>query len=335
MDILKHEQQVEFAKATFAKELSSQLNLTKVSSPLFVDKESGIQDNLNGIERPVSFKIREVGEQRTFEIVHSLAKWKRLFLGRYKIQPGVGILTDMKALRPDEDTLRTRIHSVYVDQWDWEKVMADSERNVEFLMQEVEKIYTALKNTESAIEAEYGIPAILPAKIKFVHADQLRELYPELNVKQREGKFAEKHGAFFIIGIGGKLLDDTIHDGRAPDYDDWITPGFDGLNGLNGDIVVWNPVLQKAVEISSMGIRVNEEVLRKQLAIRKCEERAEYPWHKSLLNGEFPQTIGGGIGQSRVCMFLLRKKHIAEVHISQWPADVVVEAEAEGVHFLE
>jgi aspartate--ammonia ligase len=301
--------------------LATELNLSRVTAPLFVKGGTGINDDLNGVERPVAFPVKDMAGVRA-EIVQSLAKWKRMVLGELGVEPGYGIYTDMNALRPDETLDNT--HSIYVDQWDWERVITRAERNVEFLIKLVRKIYTILKRTEHLVCARY--PAIrpgLPEEIAFVHAEELRSKYPKLTPKQREYRLLRECGAAFIIGIGGTLGDGTIHDGRAPDYDDWSTPTPGGRKGLNGDIFLWNPVLQMAFELSSMGIRVDKPALLRQLKIRNCMERKKLLWHQKLLNDEMPLSIGGGIGQSRLCMYFLRKAHVGEIQASLWPDEMV------------
>lgn len=333
LGILETERAILFIKRMFQDNLSESLKLYRVSSPLFVDSKSGLQDNLNGIEKPVSFKAAQA-PGREYEIVHSLAKWKRMALAQYKIEAGKGLYTDMNAIRPDEDDLSTRIHSVYVDQWDWEKVMKEGERTVDFLKETVKTIYAAIKKTEKEVAAEFGFEPFLPEQIAFVHTEDLLAQYPDLAPRERETKACQEHGAVFIIGIGGELADGKIHDGRAPDYDDWTTEAEDGKKGLNGDIMVWNPILNRGYELSSMGIRVDPETLDKQLTMRNSEERKALPWHKSLLAGEFPQSIGGGIGQSRLCMLLLQKRHIGEVQVGIWPEEVKETCKAEGIKLL-
>lgn len=317
----EQEQAIKQIKQKFQEELSQALNLKRVTAPLFVLSGTGINDNLNGTERPVSFEIPAIGGRKA-EIVHSLAKWKRMKLGAYGIAPGRGLYTDMNAIRADEEL--DNLHSLYVDQWDWEQTITKANRNLEFLKETVCKIYQALLNTEAAVARAYPqISPVLPGQITFIHTEDLQARYPELSPKERENKAAREHGAVFLIGIGGELADGKIHDGRSPDYDDWSTPTADGHKGLNGDIIVWNPVLESAFELSSMGIRVDKEALLLQLAIRGCEERKELLFHKSLLEDKLPLSIGGGVGQSRLCMFLLRCAHIGEVQVSIWPDEMV------------
>lgn len=329
---LAAEEAVDLLKFTFEKHLKSQLSLTKVSAPTVVLHGTGINDDLNGIERPVGFPIKAMQEQRA-EVVQSLAKWKRLRLGEYELEPGYGIVTDMKALRPDDEL--GAMHSISVDQWDWEKVMAPEERHLDFLKQQVSRIYEAILTTEAAVAAQYPLlTPILPPEITFIHTEDLQEKYPGLSPKQREDMAAKEFGAVFLIGIGGKLANGEPHDGRAPDYDDWSTPTSARTKGLNGDILVWNPVLEKAFELSSMGIRVDAQVLEEQLKLRKAEGRSELFYHSQLLAGKLPQSIGGGIGQSRLSMFLLRKRHIGEVQVSIWPHAMRQEMADAGIHLL-
>jgi aspartate--ammonia ligase len=316
-DILKTEEAIFYVKETFRKKLARNLNLTNVSAPIAVLDGTGINDDLNGVERPVNFPVKGLTDQKAV-IVQSLAKWKRVRLKEFGFEAGKGLLTDMRALRPDEDL--SSIHSIYVDQWDWEKHILRGQRNLNYLKQTVEFIYEALKLTEKDLfdkHPEYE-PA-LPDKIYFIHAEELLREYPGMTPKQRENEIAKIFGAVFIIGIGNNLSDGQPHDGRAPDYDDWSTMNEDGFRGLNGDIILWNPVLGRAFEVSSMGIRVDVEAMEKQLEIRGCTDRKKLLFHSMLLNNELPLSIGGGIGQSRVCMFLLKKRHIGEVQSSIWP----------------
>ncbi|GHV27357.1 aspartate--ammonia ligase [Bacteroidia bacterium] len=303
-------------KNFFQANLSAELRLRRVTAPLFVLRGTGINDDLNGTERAVNFPIKDLGDVRA-EVVHSLAKWKRMTLADYHIEHGYGIYTDMNAIRADEEL--GNLHSLYVDQWDWERVISESEYKVEFLKSIVRRIYSALLRTEYLISEHFpAIKPVLPAEITFIHSEELRQLYPDLTPKEREFEVAKKYKAVFIIGIGGALGDGKKHDGRAPDYDDWTTPGEKGLPGLNGDIVLWNPVLEIPFEISSMGIRVNKEALLKQLEIEGKQERLELYFHKRLMEGTLPLSVGGGIGQSRLCMFFLRKAHIGEIQASIW-----------------
>lgn len=319
-------------KNFFQTSLSTELNLTRVTAPLFVPSGRGINDDLNGVEEPVSFAVKDMGGQR-MEIVQSLAKWKRLKVTEMGCKPGFGIYTDMNAIRPDESL--DAIHSLYVDQWDWELCIDEKDRNVFFLLDIVKKVYRSLKRTEFYIFDHYSkLTPILPEEIKLIYSDDLQREYPKLTPKERENAAAKKYGAVFIVGIGGKLPDGSVHDGRAPDYDDWITESGDGHVGLNGDLLLWNSILGTALELSSMGIRVSPESLRAQLKERGMEERAELDFHKRLLNGELSFTLGGGIGQSRLCMFLLRKAHIGETQVSAWPESVRQECNAAGIPLL-
>lgn len=330
--MLKTEVAITLVKETLKTQLISQLNLIPVSSPIAVLDGTGINDDLNGTERPVSFPVKALGEKKAV-VVHSLAKWKRLRLKQLEVDLNYGIITDMKALRPDEDY--THIHSIYVDQWDWEKRIEPSQRNLEYLKETVSKIYEALKFTEKFVEAHYpDIKAILPENIKFISSQALLDLYPTLSPKERENEITKEYGAVFLYGIGGKLSNGEPHDGRAPDYDDWSTVNSEGTNGLNGDILVWHPVLNCAFELSSMGIRVDRAALTKQLQLRESEDRAELSFHKMLLNDELPECIGGGIGQSRVCMFMLKKSHIGEVQVSIWADDEIERLSAKGIELL-
>ena len=311
------EKAIKAVKDMFQDNLSAQLALLRVTAPMTVLSGTGINDDLNGVERPVRFPVLSLDERQA-EVVHSLAKWKRLKLAELGIAPGRGIYTDMNALRPDEEL--DNLHSIYVDQWDWEKVIRPEDRNLDFLKRTVRRIYEAVKVTENKLYVEFPqlVPA-LPDDIYFIHAEELLQRYPNLTPKERENAIVREYKAVFIIGIGGKLSDGSIHDGRAADYDDWSTPNSDGYAGLNGDILLWNPVLESAFEISSMGIRVNPEAMLRQLKERGQEAKKELYFHRRLIAGELPQTIGGGIGQSRLCMYLLRKAHIGEIQSSIWP----------------
>ncbi|KHD40702.1 aspartate--ammonia ligase [Streptococcus uberis] len=317
---IHQQEEISFVKNTFTQYLIAKLDVVEVQGPILSRVGDGMQDNLSGIENPVSVNVLKIPEAQ-FEVVHSLAKWKRHTLARFGFNEGEGLVVNMKALRPDEDSL-DQTHSVYVDQWDWEKVIPDGKRNLAYLKETVETIYKVIRLTELAVEARYDIEAILPKKITFIHTEDLVKRYPDLSPKERENAITKEFGAVFLIGIGGELSDGKPHDGRAPDYDDWTSETEDGYHGLNGDILVWNEQLQSAFELSSMGIRVDEDALKRQVAITGDFERLEFDWHKSLLNGLFPLTIGGGIGQSRMAMFLLRKKHIGEVQTSVWPQSV-------------
>lgn len=317
---IHQQEEISFVKNTFTQYLIAKLDVVEVQGPILSRVGDGMQDNLSGIENPVSVNVLKIPEAQ-FEVVHSLAKWKRHTLARFGFNEGEGLVVNMKALRPDEDSL-DQTHSVYVDQWDWEKVIPDGKRNLAYLKETVETIYKVIRLTELAVEARYDIEAILPKKITFIHTEDLVKRYPDLSPKERENAITKEFGAVFLIGIGGELSDGKPHDGRAPDYDDWTSETEDGYHGLNGDILVWNEQLQSAFELSSMGIRVDEDALKRQVAIMGDFDRLEFDWHKSLLNGLFPLTIGGGIGQSRMAMFLLRKKHIGEVQTSVWPQSV-------------
>ena len=304
-------------KDFFERNLARALNLQRVTAPLFVRSGTGINDDLNGVERPVQFRVKEDGDVQV-EIVQSLAKWKRMALRRYGFEVGEGLYTDMNAIRPDE--VIDNLHSIYVDQWDWEKIITPHERNRETLEETVRAIYDVICRTEFHIASQHsGIRPILPEAIVFVSSEELCERYPDLDPREREDCICREHRAVFILGIGADLPDGRPHDGRAPDYDDWISPRPDGGRGLNGDILLWNPVLEREFEISSMGIRVDAETLARQLAIRKLEERSKLDFHRMLLGGKLPQTMGGGIGQSRLCMFFLRTAHVGEVACGIWP----------------
>ena len=302
---------IKTVKDFFQQTLSERLYLLRVSAPLFVTPESGLNDNLNGVERPVTFGVKEQND-RPVEIVHSLAKWKRYALKQYGFHIGEGLYTDMNAIRRDEIT--DNIHSIYVDQWDWEKIILKKDRNITFLKDTVREIYKVLKKTEKYMAIRYDyIEEILPKEIFFITTQELLDLYPNLSPKEREDRIAREKGAVFLMEIGDKLTSGEPHDGRAPDYDDWH---------LNGDIIVWYPVLNRSLELSSMGIRVDEEALQRQLTLAGCEERSELPFQKAILEKQLPYTIGGGIGQSRICMFFLRKAHIGEVQSSIWPDQI-------------
>lgn len=323
---------IQHIKDSFQKELSKALNLRRVTAPLFVLSGTGINDDLNGVEHPVSFTIDAIGGKRA-EVVHSLAKWKRMKLGSYDIAPGYGLYTDMNAIRTFEDL--DNLHSLYVDQWDWEKSIRKEDRTLDYLKDTVRKIYSAVKKVEAQIYERFPhITPWLPAEVTFTHSQELLDKYPDLSPKERENKVAKEYGAVFIIGIGAPLSNGEPHDGRAPDYDDWISPNEDGYQGLNGDLILWNPVLESSFELSSMGIRVSPESLRAQLKERGCEEREKFDFHKSLLAGKLPYSIGGGIGQSRLCMYLLQKAHIGEVQASIWPESQIKACAAANIHLL-
>ena len=323
IDVMESQRAIKKIKDYFQQELAYGLQLRRVSAPLFVFPESGLNDNLNGVERVVNFSIKDMAE-KDVEIVQSLAKWKRMALGKYGITEGNGIYTDMDAIRRDEEL--DNLHSIYVDQWDWEKVIRKDQRTEDYLRETVTIIYNALKNLGDYVNRLYrGIQTELPNEIFFVTTQELEDMYPDLTPKEREDAITKEHGAVFIMKIGGTLKSGEKHDGRAPDYDDWE---------LNGDIILWNEVLDRAFEISSMGIRVDEEAMARQLRLANKEERKDYDFHKAILNKELPYTIGGGIGQSRLCMFFLRKAHIGEVQVSVWPKDMIEECKKHNIFLL-
>lgn len=326
------EQGIKLIKDFFQQNLSTELRLHRVTAPLFVLKGLGINDDLNGVERPVTFPIKDLGDAEA-EVVHSLAKWKRLTLAEYNIEPGYGVYADMNAIRADEEL--DNLHSLYVDQWDWEMVMTREQRNLDFLKDIVRRIYAAIRRTEYLVCESYSvIKPFLPSEIHFIHSEDLLQMYPDKDVKERENLICKKYGAVFIIGIGDKLSDGKPHDGRAPDYDDWTTPNSDGHKGLNGDILIWYPTLNRAVELSSMGIRVDKEALLRQLKLTGQESRVNLYFHKKLLAGELPLSIGGGIGQSRLCLVLLHKAHLGEIQASIWPEDMIKECEEMGMAII-
>ena len=311
------EKAIKAVKDMFQDNLSAQLALLRVTAPMVVMSGMGLNDDLNGVESPVAFPVRDM-DGRQAEVVHSLAKWKRLKLAQMAVQPGRGIYTDMNALRPEEEL--DNIHSIYVDQWDWEKVITRDERTLDYLKKTVRRIYEAIKVTENKLYVEFPqIEPMLPEDLHFIHSEELLKMYPDLSPKDRENAVTKKFGAVFIIGIGGSLSDGQPHDGRSSDYDDWSTVNEEGYEGLNGDLLLWNPVLESAFEISSMGIRVDAEALRRQLSLRGETDKSGLLYHRMLLEDRLPYTIGGGIGQSRLCMFLLRKAHIGEIQSSVWP----------------
>ncbi|MBN1855288.1 MAG: aspartate--ammonia ligase [Pirellulales bacterium] len=319
-------------KDFFECQLAEALKLCRVSAPMFVRSGTGINDDLNGVEAPLGFVVKSA-QNAPVEVVQSLAKWKRLALQQYGFQVGEGLYTDMNAIRPDEEL--DNLHSIYVDQWDWEKIILPEARNVNTLQETVRSIYGTICRTEFHIASQHpNIRPILPEEITFISSEELCQRYPKLSPREREDRICAEHRAVFVIGIGGQLPDGGIHDGRAPDYDDWTTPRPDGGKGLNGDILLWNPVLERAFEISSMGIRVDAIALKRQLAIRHCEERASLYFHRKLLRGELPQTMGGGIGQSRLCMFFLRAAHIGEVSVGIWPDDMLRECRKANITLL-
>lgn len=324
LDLRRTQEAIKFVKDTFQLKLASALNLNRVTAPLFVRPETGINDNLNGTERPVSFDAPPIGGSK-LEIVHSLAKWKRLTLGRFGYNLGEGIYTDMNAIRRDEEVL-DNLHSMYVDQWDWEKVISKEDRRTETLTETVKTIYAAIRETSQKVADKYGICSLeLPEDITFVTSQELLDMYPGLNAKQREYEIVKKEKAVFLMQIGKTLSNGEKHDGRAPDYDDW---------DLNGDILVYYPLLDTVMELSSMGIRVDENSLVSQCRAANAEDRLEMDFHKSILNGSLPYTIGGGIGQSRLCMLMLGKAHIGEVQSSVWSAEMIEECKKHGIELL-
>lgn len=332
LDMKRTEQGIKLIKDFFQENLSTELRLSRVTAPLFVLKGLGINDDLNGVERPVTFHIKDLAEAEA-EVVHSLAKWKRLTLAEYGIEPGYGVYTDMNAIRADEEL--DNLHSLYVDQWDWEAVITAEQRNVDFLKNVVERIYSAIRRTEYLTCETYPeLKPFLPEKIHFIHSEDLLEMYPDLSPKEREDEICRKYGAVFLIGIGGKLSNGEKHDGRAPDYDDWSTPTDDRRAGLNGDILIWYPLLGRSFELSSMGIRVDKEALLRQLALEGKEDRTQLYFHRQLLDGKLPLSIGGGIGQSRLCMLLLHKAHIGEIQASIWPEDMRRECRESGMPLI-
>lgn len=323
LGVLETEIAIKHIKDFFETSLAKELNLTRVSAPLFVAPETGLNDNLNGYERPVAFTIKDLYEKKV-EIVQSLAKWKRIALHRYGFNVGEGLYTDMNAIRRDE--VLDNLHSIYVDQWDWEKIITAEERTLDNLKGTVKKIYASLKALDKYIASTYPFfDELLPEEITFVTSQELEDQYPDLTPKHRENLIAEKHLAVFIIGIGNELKSGTKHDGRAPDYDDW---------NLNGDIIIWNPILKLGLEISSMGIRVNKESLEHQLELTGDVERKHLSYHKKILNNELPLTVGGGIGQSRLCQLFLRKAHIGEVQAAIWPTDMIHECRNRNIFLL-
>lgn len=312
---------IQRTKSFFLERLCQELSLLEVQAPILTIQGDGVQDDLNGIERPVSVHSKTVS--KPLEIVQSLAKWKRQLLARSEFDAESGIVTQMRAIRPDEEFLSER-HSLYVDQWDWEKVISEDSRTLDYLKETVRHIYKTMQETDQVVANATLREALLPKEITFIQTEDLMKQYPSLPPKQREHEACKEHGAIFLIGIGGELTDNSIHDGRAPDYDDWSSPTEQDYKGLNGDILVWNPILEDAFELSSMGIRVSPDVMQKQLETRGCEHRLEYLWHQQLMEGKLPQTIGGGIGQSRLVMFLLQKPHIGQVQFSVWPEELEI-----------
>lgn len=326
------EQGIKQIKDFFQQNLSTELRLSRVTAPLFVLKGLGINDDLNGVERPVTFPIKDMGDAKA-EVVHSLAKWKRLTLAEYEVEPGYGIYTDMNAIRADEEM--DNLHSLYVDQWDWEAVITKGERTIAFLEDVVRRIYSAIRRTEFlACESYPQLKPFLPRDIHFIHSQDLLDMFPDMTPHEREDAICRKYGAVFVEGIGGKLSDGKKHDGRAPDYDDWSTVAENGKAGLNGDILIWYPVLDRSFELSSMGIRVDKEALLRQLKIEGEEDREKLFFHQQLLQGKLPLSIGGGIGQSRLCMVMLHKAHIGEIQASIWPEEMRKECEAAGMPLI-
>ena len=332
LDLKQTEKAIKLLKDFVESNLSAELQLRRVTAPLFVMKGSGLNDDLSGIERPVTFPIKDMDDAEA-EVVHSLAKWKRLKLAEYQIANGYGLYTDMNAIRADEEL--SNIHSIYVDQWDWEQVITQENRSLNYLKHIVEKIFNVLKRTEYYIFENYPeLKPMLPDHIKFVHSEELLSLYPDKSPKEREHLITKKYGAVFIIGIGGELENGEPHDGRAPDYDDWTTPTINGYKGLNGDILLWNPLLECSVEMSSMGIRVDKQTMLKQLKIRNAEARKNLMFHQKLLNNELPLSIGGGIGQSRLCMHYLRKAHIGETQASIWSQKTIEQCRENNIFII-
>ena len=332
LDLKQTELAIKQIKETFQNNLSSTLRLRRVTAPLFVLRGTGLNDDLNGVENAVSFPIKDLNGA-VAEVVPSLAKWKRVTLADYNIKEGHGIYTDMNAIRADEEL--DNLHSLYVDQWDWERVVTAEERNVTFLKAIVKDIYSAIIRTEYTLCEYYPqLTPTLPGEIHFIHSEELRRLYPTMTPKERENAITEKYKAVFIIGIGGKLGDGTKHDNRAPDYDDYSTPNEEGFYGLNGDLFIWSSVLGCAIELSSMGIRVDKEALLHQLEISGKEERKELYFHRRLLEGSLPLSIGGGLGQSRLCMLLLHKAHIGEIQASIWPDEMREECKKIGIPLI-
>ena len=332
LDLKQTELAIKQIKEFFQQNLSTELRLRRVTAPLFVLQGLGINDDLNGVERAVTFPIKDLEDARA-EVVHSLAKWKRLTLAEYHIPQGYGIYTDMNAIRADEEL--GNLHSLYVDQWDWERVIREENRNVDFLKKIVERIYAAMLRTEYMVYEMY--PTLQPSlaeEIHFIHAEELLQMYPDLSPKEREHAIAKKYGAVFIIGIGGRLSNGEPHDNRAPDYDDWSTPSGGGYNGLNGDIIVWNELLGRSFELSSMGIRVSKEVMQQQLRLTGKQEREKLYFHQRILNDTLPLCIGGGIGQSRLCMLFLKKAHIGEIQSSIWPEEMKTACKAAGIPLI-
>jgi aspartate--ammonia ligase len=331
LDVPETEMAIKIIKDFFQENLAKALNLRRVTAPLFVKAGTGVNDDLNGVEKPVSFRIKSIGNAEA-QIVQSLAKWKRLMLAELSIKQGEGIYTDMNAIRPDE--VLDNLHSLYVDQWDWERVISSEERSLDYLKEVVKKIYRVMKKTEMFICGHYRkIDPLLPEEIHFIHSEELEDRFPQLTPREREDAICRQYGAVFVIGIGGALKNGLPHDGRAPDYDDWTTENGNG-RGLNGDILVWYPLMEKAYEISSMGIRVDPKALERQLALTHTTERSRLWFHNRLLKGELPLSIGGGIGQSRLCTFFLHKAHIGEVQSSIWSDEMIEECKEKNIFLL-
>lgn len=332
LDLKQTEQAIKKIKDFFLNSLSTELRLRRVTAPLFVQRGLGLNDDLNGVERPVAFPIKDMNES-VAEVVHSLAKWKRVTLADYEVQPGYGIVTDMNAIRADEEM--DNIHSLYVDQWDWERVVTREDRQLTFLKKIVRKIYGAILRTEFYVCETYPqLKSYLPEEVHFIHSEELLQMYPDKSPREREDLICKKYGAVFVIGIGAKLTDGQEHDLRAPDYDDWSTTNEDGFMGLNGDLLIWYPVLGRALELTSMGIRVDKDALLRQLEIQGKSDRQQLYFHRRLLEGTLPLSIGGGIGQSRLCMVLLHKAHLGETQSSIWPEDMRKQCEEAGMPLI-
>lgn len=332
LDMKQTEQGIKLIKEFFQQNLSTELRLRRVTAPLFVLQGLGINDDLNGVERAVTFPVKDLGDAKA-EVVHSLAKWKRLTLAEHEVEPGYGIYTDMNAIRADEEL--DNLHSLYVDQWDWEAVITPEQRTLDHLKTVVRRIYSAILRTEYLTCETYPqLKPFLPADIHFIHSEELLQMYPDLTAKEREDAITKQYGAVFVIGIGGKLSNGEKHDGRAPDYDDWSTENADGFLGLNGDILIWNPVLERSFELSSMGIRVDKVALEHQLALTGEEGRKALYFHQQLLSDKLPLSIGGGIGQSRLCMVMLQKAHIGEIQASIWSDEMRKECKEAGMPLI-
>lgn len=318
LDFFQTEEGIKLIKDSFERELAKELDLIRVSAPFFVRDGTGIQDDLDGMQKPVGFRVKH--DDREIQMVHSLAKWKRYILGKFDFEKGKGLYTDMNAIRADEIVDKT--HSIYTDQWDWEKVIGEEDRTLDYLKDTVRKIYKVIKSTAEIVKKKYSLEFDFPEDIHFIHSEDLEEMYPDLSSEEREREITKKYKAVFLIGIGHDLKSGKPHDQRATDYDDWSTSTIDGKKGLNGDLLFWYPIIEQAVELSSMGIRVDKEALLRQLELQREEEKKELEFHKKLLSDELPLSIGGGIGQSRLCMLLLQKAHVGEVQSSVWPKDV-------------